>query len=148
MIPIHDALRRPDTHQADSQPGAITLSDVKRLFRSRLGLDLSETALGCGRMSELLQDQRFGDVCRLELRGKAQFVVQRQPCTAAALPPAHCADACGAWKAGPSSHADDEASIRVPHEVSSGPYPLEVDLFCGLAILGVCCTGIVLELQW
>jgi len=59
------------------QPGVITLSNVKRLFRSRFNLELSETALGHSRLNELLQDHRFSDICTLELQGKSQVVVQR-----------------------------------------------------------------------
>lgn len=60
-----------------STGGAVTLSNVKRLFRSRFGLELSETALGHSRLNELLQDVRLSDICRLELQGKSQVVVQR-----------------------------------------------------------------------
>lgn len=59
------------------QPGVITLSNVKRLFRSRFNLELSETALGHSRLNELLQDVRFSDICTMELQGKSQVVVQR-----------------------------------------------------------------------
>mmetsp|Transcript_39908 Transcript_39908/g.106363 ORF Transcript_39908/g.106363 Transcript_39908/m.106363 type:complete len:629 (-) Transcript_39908:155-2041(-) len=59
------------------QPGVITLSNVKRLFRSRFNLELSETALGHSRLNELLQDVRLSDICKMELQGKSQVVVQR-----------------------------------------------------------------------
>lgn len=39
------------------RPGVITLSNVKRLFRSRFGLELSETALGYSRLHDLLQER-------------------------------------------------------------------------------------------
>lgn len=73
--------------RAAGPPGTVALSHVKRLFRARLGLELSETALGCGRMCELLQDPRFGDLCHVEKRGRVQFVVQRDSCTAVAADP-------------------------------------------------------------
>jgi len=72
--------------------GAVTLSNVKRLFHSRFGMELSETALGHSRLSELLQDPRLSDICGLELRGKVHFVVQRAPPPAVAL-----ATAPAAW---------------------------------------------------
>lgn len=53
---------------------------MKRFFRSRFDLELSETSLGYGRMSELLQDPRFAEICRLESQGKVQLVVQRENC--------------------------------------------------------------------
>lgn len=69
---------------SSTEAGAITLSNAKRFFRSRFCLELSETALWYGRMTELLQDPRFGDICRLESRGGVQFVVRQEPHTAAA----------------------------------------------------------------
>jgi len=63
------------------EPGVITVSNVKRLFRSRFGLDLSETALGYSRLSELLQDPRLRDICTVQIQNAGQFVVHR-----AALP--------------------------------------------------------------
>mmetsp|Transcript_18406 Transcript_18406/g.52794 ORF Transcript_18406/g.52794 Transcript_18406/m.52794 type:complete len:543 (-) Transcript_18406:131-1759(-) len=58
-------------------PGVITLSNVKRLFRARYNLELSETSLGHSRLNELLQDPRLADVCTAEMRGKTQVVVQK-----------------------------------------------------------------------
>merc|ERR1719221_487505 len=49
-------------------PGALPLSNVKRLFRSRFQVELSETALGYTKLSELLADVRFRDVCTVQLR--------------------------------------------------------------------------------
>mmetsp|Transcript_75788 Transcript_75788/g.157979 ORF Transcript_75788/g.157979 Transcript_75788/m.157979 type:complete len:580 (+) Transcript_75788:346-2085(+) len=68
-----------DTNAAPGQLGSITLSNVKRLFRSRFGLELSETALGYSRLNELLQDSRLSDICSLEVQGKSQTVVQKAP---------------------------------------------------------------------
>eukprot|EP00429_Kryptoperidinium_foliaceum_P067095 CAMPEP_0176052446 /NCGR_PEP_ID=MMETSP0120_2-20121206/26076_1 /TAXON_ID=160619 /ORGANISM="Kryptoperidinium foliaceum, Strain CCMP 1326" /LENGTH=587 /DNA_ID=CAMNT_0017385885 /DNA_START=24 /DNA_END=1783 /DNA_ORIENTATION=- len=59
------------------QPGMITLSNVKRLFRSRFNLELSETSLGHSRLNELLQDARFSDICTMDMQGKTQVVVQK-----------------------------------------------------------------------
>jgi hypothetical protein len=53
----------------------VPLSNIKRLFRSQYQLDLSETALGHTRLSDLLQDSRFADICSVQLqdRGYAVF---------------------------------------------------------------------------
>eukprot|EP00408_Alexandrium_pacificum_P036469 CAMPEP_0171273410 /NCGR_PEP_ID=MMETSP0790-20130122/62272_1 /TAXON_ID=2925 /ORGANISM="Alexandrium catenella, Strain OF101" /LENGTH=595 /DNA_ID=CAMNT_0011742401 /DNA_START=18 /DNA_END=1807 /DNA_ORIENTATION=- len=48
---------------------SIPLSNVKRLFRSRFHTELSETALGHAKLSELLQDPRLRDVCSVRLQG-------------------------------------------------------------------------------
>jgi len=56
----------------------VPLPNVKRLFRSRFQLDLSETALGHSRISDLLQDTRFQDICTLQSRGNTYVVVQSQ----------------------------------------------------------------------
>lgn len=72
-------------HPSSAEPGVVTISNVKRLFRSRFGLDLSETALGHSRLSELLQDPRFHDVCRLKLQTGGQFVVCQPPSEATGM---------------------------------------------------------------
>ncbi|CAE7030070.1 rsmB [Symbiodinium natans] len=59
-------------------PSMIPLSNVKRLFRSRYQIELSETALGHSKLSELLQDQRFSDICEVQLQGQGYIVVQAQ----------------------------------------------------------------------
>jgi len=61
--------------------GSVPLSNVKRLFRSRFHLELSETALGHSKLSELLQDQRISDVCSVRLRGQGYVVapLPREP---------------------------------------------------------------------
>jgi len=63
------------------RPGAVSSSNIKRLFRSRFGLDLSETSLGHLRLHELLQDRRFSDIIMLEMRGSTPLVKpRRQSC--------------------------------------------------------------------
>eukprot|EP00933_Yihiella_yeosuensis_P033314 TRINITY_DN27054_c0_g2_i1.p1 TRINITY_DN27054_c0_g2~~TRINITY_DN27054_c0_g2_i1.p1 ORF type:complete len:615 (+),score=111.29 TRINITY_DN27054_c0_g2_i1:105-1949(+) len=57
-------------------PGTVPLSNVKRLFRSRFNIELSETSLGHSKLSELLQDKQFEDVCRVKLEGHGYIVVQ------------------------------------------------------------------------
>jgi len=59
-----------------SEVGVVPLPNVKRLFRSRFQLELSETALGHCRISDLLQDTLFQDICTLQLRGNSYVVVQ------------------------------------------------------------------------
>mmetsp|Transcript_81602 Transcript_81602/g.205327 ORF Transcript_81602/g.205327 Transcript_81602/m.205327 type:complete len:600 (+) Transcript_81602:72-1871(+) len=61
-----------------SSDGEVPLPNVKRLFRSRFQLELSETALGHCRISDLLQDQVFDEICSLRLRGSTYVVVQRE----------------------------------------------------------------------
>eukprot|EP00927_Polykrikos_kofoidii_P086599 TRINITY_DN9749_c0_g1_i1.p1 TRINITY_DN9749_c0_g1~~TRINITY_DN9749_c0_g1_i1.p1 ORF type:complete len:690 (-),score=85.75 TRINITY_DN9749_c0_g1_i1:221-2233(-) len=58
-------------------PGAVSLPSVKRLFRSQFQVELSETALGYSRLSELLQDSRFADICELKLDGLGYTAVRR-----------------------------------------------------------------------
>jgi hypothetical protein len=58
--------------------GSIQLPNVKRLFRSELFLELSETALGYARIFELLHDAHMSSVCDLRLEGKNWMVVRKQ----------------------------------------------------------------------
>jgi hypothetical protein len=62
--------------------GAIQLPNVKRLFRSDLGVELSETALGYSRIFELLHDPRMSSVCDLRLEGKNWMVLRKSLCSA------------------------------------------------------------------
>jgi len=55
--------------------GSMPLSNVKRLFRSRFQLLLSETALGHAKLSELLQDPRLSDICSVRLKGNVYLVL-------------------------------------------------------------------------
>eukprot|EP00418_Pyrodinium_bahamense_P037695 CAMPEP_0179202052 /NCGR_PEP_ID=MMETSP0796-20121207/100596_1 /TAXON_ID=73915 /ORGANISM="Pyrodinium bahamense, Strain pbaha01" /LENGTH=274 /DNA_ID=CAMNT_0020906681 /DNA_START=1 /DNA_END=823 /DNA_ORIENTATION=+ len=61
--------------------GSIPLSNVKRLFRSRFHTELSETALGHAKLSELLQDSRLRDMCSVRLQGHGYVVVPLGPQT-------------------------------------------------------------------
>eukprot|EP00747_Dinoflagellata_sp_TGD_P169067 gnl/TRDRNA2_/TRDRNA2_196995_c0_seq1.p1 gnl/TRDRNA2_/TRDRNA2_196995_c0~~gnl/TRDRNA2_/TRDRNA2_196995_c0_seq1.p1 ORF type:complete len:734 (+),score=90.60 gnl/TRDRNA2_/TRDRNA2_196995_c0_seq1:77-2203(+) len=58
---------------ADTLP----LSNVKRIFRSRFHLELSETMLGHAKLSGLLQDPRFADLCTVQLLGQGYVVVPK-----------------------------------------------------------------------
>lgn len=55
--------------------GHVPISNVKRIFRSRFQVDLSETALGHSKLSELLQDEALRDVCVVQMKGKGYVVV-------------------------------------------------------------------------
>jgi hypothetical protein len=64
----------------DKGASGIPIPNVKRLFRSRLGLELSETALGHSRVQDLLQDERLHSVCEISREGsKNNVVVVRRP---------------------------------------------------------------------
>jgi len=53
------------------------LSNIKRLFRITYDVDLSETALGYAKLSELLQDARLKDLCSIRLQEQGYFVARR-----------------------------------------------------------------------
>jgi hypothetical protein len=56
--------------------GTLPLPNVKRLFRSRFHLQLSETTFGYTKVSDLLQDSRFNDLCTVEF--DAGYVIKRK----------------------------------------------------------------------
>jgi len=56
---------------------AIPLSNLKRLFRFKFRQELSETALGHSKLSELLQDERLSDLCGVQLKGNGYVVVPK-----------------------------------------------------------------------
>lgn len=64
--------------------GLIPVPNVKRLFRSRFQLELSETALGHSRLQDLLNDVQLRDVCEVRQCGNVNVVAK------AATPPAIC----------------------------------------------------------
>merc|ERR1719183_3384595 len=55
----------------------VPLSIVKRLFRSRFNLELSETMLGYLKLSDLLQDPKFADICTVQLEGNGYNVIKQ-----------------------------------------------------------------------
>merc|ERR1711884_371908 len=69
------------------EPGVITISNVKRLFRSCFQLELSETVLGHTRLFDLLTDPYFHDVCSVEPQGDGQVVVRRNFYHPLSVPP-------------------------------------------------------------
>lgn len=52
----------------------LPLSNVKRRFRSHCQRELSETALGFSKLSDLLMDRHFRDVCSVKLEGHGYSV--------------------------------------------------------------------------
>jgi hypothetical protein len=62
-----------------SVEGAERLANIKRIFRARYQLELSETMLGHTKLSELLNDPQLHDLCRIELRNGGYAVVPVDP---------------------------------------------------------------------
>jgi len=62
--------------EIDRGQSVVPLSNVKRLFRSRFNLELSETMLGHLKLSDLLQDPKFGDICTVQLEGNGYNVIK------------------------------------------------------------------------
>lgn len=56
---------------------SLPLSNIKRLFRARFHMDLSETALGHSKLSELFQDPRVQDICTVRLQGHGYVVAPK-----------------------------------------------------------------------
>jgi hypothetical protein len=54
---------------------SVPISNVKRLFRTRCDLELSETTLGHTKLTDLLQDARFSDICTVQLQAQGYMVV-------------------------------------------------------------------------
>jgi len=74
-IATWDAVARCLQEILRTTPGnSIPLSNIKRLFRSRHQMELSETALGHAKLSELLQDERLRDICDVRLHGHGYVV--------------------------------------------------------------------------
>lgn len=65
------------TEAYHSEEGVERLANIKRIFRSRYHLDLSETLLGHTKLSELLQDPRLADLCSVELWNGSYAVVPK-----------------------------------------------------------------------
>lgn len=53
----------------------VPISTLKRLFRSRFHIELSETALGYTKLSDLLQDKVFSDICSVKLLERGYVVL-------------------------------------------------------------------------
>jgi len=53
----------------------VPISTLKRLFRSRFHIELSETALGHTKLSDLLQNEVFSDICSVRLLERGYVVL-------------------------------------------------------------------------
>merc|ERR1719352_579574 len=56
--------------------GCVPLPNVKRLIPQRFGVQLNETTLGYAKVSELLKDRRFADVCEVQMQ-RSGYVVRK-----------------------------------------------------------------------
>lgn len=61
---------------------AVPLSNVKRLFRARFHMELSETSLGHAKLSDLLHDPKLADICSVKLLDQGYFVVPQSTASA------------------------------------------------------------------
>jgi len=68
---LREALAFAMQEGSDSVP----LSNIKRIFRSQFQTELSETALGHSKLSELLHDLRLRDICTVKLLDQGYFVI-------------------------------------------------------------------------
>lgn len=75
--------------KADRGQDQVQLSNVKRLFRSLYGIELSETALGHTTLTGLLGDPRLRDVCSVQVHGRGHVVVPATPQSPPMTPPPH-----------------------------------------------------------
>jgi len=64
---------------------AVPLSNVKRMFRSQFKVELSETALGYSKLSELLRDAFLSDLCVVELRSSGYVMIPRKEAFASSI---------------------------------------------------------------
>jgi len=69
----------------DGTPGVVPLSNIKRVFRARFQTELSETALGHCKLSQLLHDPHFADLCTVDLDGQGYMVTQISPSKASTI---------------------------------------------------------------
>jgi len=75
---LRDCLQKV-LNDASSAGQPVPLSNMKRLFRSKFNVELSETALGYAKVSELLQDSRVSDLCEVKLQGHGYVMVPAKP---------------------------------------------------------------------
>jgi hypothetical protein len=73
--------------------GRLALPNVKRRILAQFKLQFNETAFGHSRVSDLLQDPRFDDICSVQLHGRGYMVISKEPhkqliCLDSVLPPA------------------------------------------------------------
>jgi len=68
-------LREALTFSMQEGSESVPLSNIKRIFRSQFQTELSETALGHSKLSELLHDLRLRDICTVKLLDQGYFVI-------------------------------------------------------------------------
>lgn len=102
----------------EAAPAGIALASLKTVFSSRFGLQISETALGYAKLSELLGDARLSDVCMVELRDHGYCVLTRRPFERATVAradvPSPTRSGSGAEDGGHACDADRRAQPRCP----------------------------------
>lgn len=99
-----------------AEPRDVPLPNIKRFFRSRFGMALSETSLGHTRLCDLLQDAAFSDICALRQQGNGYVVVPRPAADS------HEVESCG-------STADAEVCGRGRSKFCQDE-PLCLDILC------------------
>merc|ERR1712190_656702 len=62
--------------------GSVNLPNIKRHFHSYFQIELSETALGYSKLSELLQDKRLHDICLVSKVPSGNRIVTQRLCEA------------------------------------------------------------------
>lgn len=108
---------------AELGPGAfVQLSNIKRLFRSKFQTELSETALGHAKLSDLLQDAHLHDICSVKLHGHG-YVVSAVPRMATAPVAAQVSAAAAGASAVAALLAPSERPLRGRARVQ----PLDMD---------------------
>jgi len=81
-------LREALTSSMQEGSESVPLSNIKRIFRSQFQTELSETALGHSKLSELLHDLRLRDICTVKLLDQGYFVIPQFKLTEDAIAPA------------------------------------------------------------
>jgi len=118
-----DGLRTILRESGGDGPGTLPLSNVKRIFRHQFKLDLSETALGYSKLCDLLQDDRFQEICTVCLEENGYLVSENNsPKQQISLMQELLPDEEGVL----SDPSDDEASSDV---VFACPSPVKSNVF-------------------
>jgi len=108
---------------ASATGGEVPLSNVKRLFRSRFHLELSETSFGYSKVSEFLQDANFSDICTVHLRGRGYIVTRPMAGSIAPVVPPGNLKAGGQASLAADSLEPDQAASKVISLVTAVPLP-------------------------
>jgi len=103
----------------DQPCGVVTLSNVKRLFRSRFRLELSETVLGYPRLLDLLQDYRFRDICVVRPHSNGQVIVHAVTADSHVLATQVAPPTCASRTRSGSETPDSMASVSTPTSVGT-----------------------------